>query len=142
MSAILRHKDCGGNLVLNIAGMFTFKTPSLAISPDGIKVGVIEFQAKSRGNATLCCDKCDGEISTKDSKEILVRCSVCGLYRPVEEVSSSYQINCLCNSCGDMLSGKTQATETVKRIAHYLYVKPGDIKLEPFANILSKKIIK
>lgn len=141
MASILKHKKCGGELFIDLSNMFTFKTPSAAISPDGIKVGVVEFQTKARGSLRLSCSKCDSELNPAESEEILVMCALCKSYHPVDEVYTSYQINALCGNCRDMISGKKEPSPSMQDVVRLLHLDWKNFKMDSFENILKSKPI-
>ena len=94
------HKRCGGKLIANLTGVFCIKTKSLAISPRGASIGLLEVCQEGSGQIeVVTCSKCSEEIPVKDSESILVKCPVCRKSKPVNQMLCSDDIPAICTSC-------------------------------------------
>jgi hypothetical protein len=138
-ATFLHGKECKGILHLDMSTGFTLKTPSLGISPNGIVVGVLELQARSKITPTFYCEMCSQSVT--NAEEINVQCSICDKYNPVKDCHTSHQINILCEECRSMLSGEKEPNDKIKNISKYLSIKNGGIETKPLSSVFKKKIL-
>lgn len=144
--AELRHKKCGGIITINIERAFTLKTHSMAISPVGISVGVLELAIgndKSPIKPEFSCNICQRKFEIlKGNSEIESKCLVCVKIKPLEDLWVSYHFPCICSSCKDALMGddKNPSNESVRKILPYFSLKSSGIEFVKLSDILSKKI--
>lgn len=140
----LRHKGCGGRVVLNVADSFDFLTPSMSFTSDGINIGPLELRTKAeKVMPSFICASCSASISSEDAPDkIEVRCSVCQESKPVKEVSSSRMISCVCNSCKEHLmgEGKGPMPEKVARVSKYIELKESGVKFYTLVSVLKKPV--
>lgn len=136
---ILKHKRCGGQLHVNTAGLFLFKSPQMNITPDGIIVGVQEMQENPNGHASFCCSKCSAEIALTDFSSIIIECCVCRKFHAVD-LSKHAMFGIVCNDCADMLAGKKSPSEDVGKVMEYIYIPDGSARLTLVSEILTKKV--
>lgn len=139
-----KHADCGGELILDVAAMFSFRTPSLSISPEGITVGVLELESRRTKNAlpTFCCAKCSENIALKDFKEIETMCLVCRGYKSVGISYISRELSCICSDCKKALENPRSAgiSESVKRVLTYINTPTRGFSFVKFTDVLEMKL--
>lgn len=143
--SLLKHMgNCGGNLHLDITGLFNIKTPSVSFTSSGISVGVVELQlAKGKSsNYELTCEKCGECIGKQDFDQIAgVTCMVCRKTKILDDVKCCIQITAICTECIAYLSDEN--TEPLPE-----YIRPlsmvvritKDMKLKPYSDILKQAI--
>lgn len=131
---------CGGNLIMEITDMFSIKTPSLSITPEGIYVGVVELGLAGYKKPTFmfCCEKCGDTIKKeKFEEEIVVTCMICRMNKPLGEISTCNQISSICADCVQCLGADNTEPipEHLKAISSWLRIT-ADIKLKNYLDIL------
>src|ERR1041385_4573987 len=142
--SIMKHRKCGGNLVLDLAGMFTFKTPSLSITSEGIVVGVTELQYNPKGEPFFVCGKCQTQLSLKDSTDILVECVFCEHTHPATKIFCSsgqgLQLPDICEDCLKMLRGEKEPTEEIKKVTQFLKLPKDGLVFKSYSDVFKIKI--
>lgn len=149
MNYTLYHsKRCSGHLCVDVSDMFIIRSPSLAFSPSGIRVGVLEITGKdsTSNDIKFICSKCSQTLSIQEIKEKSVcECSVCQTKHPVSEMWSANDAMFLCETCKRYLTG--EATENVsaqvRKVAEYIFYSSGpksDRKFTPMSEVLSKPV--
>ncbi len=139
-NSIFKHAKCGGNLTVDISNLFSFKSPSLGVCPDGISIGVMELTTKNKPDIKFVCEKCEKDVPFRNQDEINVMCDICKKPHPASETLSMYQIRSICSGCFDMLTGTKSPTESIKKITEYLVIPKDQIRSEIFSNLLNKKL--
>ena len=140
MISTFSHKRCGGQLFMDILGMFTLRVPSLSVTPEGITVGVCELLPKTKGSPVFRCSKCDNEIDVTSSDEIQVKCSICHEDHSVTKTFCTYHLDSVCEDCLLMLTGEKKPTEEIKKITARLVLPKTGIKYVTYAEVLKMKL--
>lgn len=146
MDNIFYHKGCGGVMSIDILKSFTWKSPSITLTPDGLKIGVTEFRGTSgkKNGVAFSCNKCDKEISIADAgSELELECTVCQKKFSIEHVSNNRQLQCVCDDCQQVLTGKKEPTTArQKDFVKYIFLgaKQKDISFVPVTTILDKSV--
>lgn len=138
-NTFLKHKKCNGALYINVASMFILRSPSIGLTSAGVSVGVLQLEDRPGGTPTLCCSKC-GIDMPMDSEDVVIECSICNKFHPVDRVFSSDQIMAACNNCISMLTGEKPPTAEVARITEFMIIPRGEIKFVSFSEILKKPV--
>ncbi len=137
-SSVLRHGEkCGGDIFVDIAPLISFTTPSMAFTPEGLTLGVMEFSLKSSGGkVNFHCRKCSADFPLEDTDRILVECSVCYKEHPVSETFSSQSLAVICDTCAKVVSGEIEPkNEAQRRIVKFMSFG-GNLKFVPFSTVL------
>jgi hypothetical protein len=109
----LKHRKCMGSLAVNLTNRFTISSPSIAISPEGMTIGVLEIKEKgsNAGNMSLICLKCSKDVDSQDTDSMVSRCVFCGEINPIENIFFSHQIGGTCGNCLKILRGESTKNE-------------------------------
>ena len=146
MDGVFTHKGCGGSFSVEILKVFTWRSPSISLTEDGLKIGVSEFRAnpnRKSGGPSFVCDKCEEVVAFADmKKEAEMTCQLCQEEFPVEEMGRCRQLQCVCESCQKVLTGNKQATSpVVQKAIQYIFLGiNSDIKFTKITDILSKPV--
>lgn len=140
------HKECGGEMHVDILKSFTWKTPSVVLTPDGLRLGVTEFRGTSgkKDGAAFSCSKCGEEVPLNQAGKCLeLECSVCKEHFPVDKMMTCRQIQCVCETCQKVLTGKEEPTTPRQtELVKYLFLgKQKDITFTSVTTILSKSVM-
>lgn len=118
----MKHKNCGGNIVLDLSSVYIINSPTIVISTKGMSPGMIQIDSSPGKNASkLSCNKCGESFSGKEKfeEEILGTCSICNKEFPPSELKVNDYIPMVCNECLDPNSKKK--VESLQRSMLALY---------------------
>lgn len=96
------HKDCGGNIVIDVSSVYRLRSPSIVYTQKGISPGMIEIDTSGkRGVFTLLCEKCEESFSQREEfeKNILEKCDACGEFYSPSEIKITDYIPKICIKC-------------------------------------------
>lgn len=116
MSGILRHKSCGGRVVIDMANFAKLTSPSFSIR-EGRVVGTLMDVTVLTTSAvpTFECEKCKVRISSDNyGSDITCMCDVCEKMRPAGEMMNHSKIPFICKSCLDEINKCIQDPESVR----------------------------
>lgn len=108
----LRHKNCGGNININVEITNVFGKPNIKIKED-YKI-LISFESLLARNVIikttgLRCDKCEKVL--KDNKELEIQCAFSGNNGAVEDFRIIYAIK---KGTGERLNPQLLHTKVIK----------------------------
>jgi hypothetical protein len=114
----LRHKGCGGQLLLDVSGAVALLTPSYNLSVGSAGIGTVELSRRGNsvpiGNLFLC-SKCS---QSPKQIEIEGQCIVCRKYLPVSKLNITAAIPLLCTDCLGQL-GEIPPEKISTKVAEY-----------------------
>lgn len=96
------HKNCSGNVVVDLSSLYTLRSPSISISTRGLAHGMVQIESsKNKKPAVLLCEKCDQAFTNKEEFEsgILEKCEVCQELYPPGELRVTDYIPLICEDC-------------------------------------------
>jgi hypothetical protein len=95
----LRHKGCGGNLVLDVSGAVALLTPSFNFGVDSVGVGVVELSKRNNSvpiGKLFMCSKCSNPVKTL---EIEGQCIVCRKHHSPSRLNVTNAVPLICDDC-------------------------------------------
>lgn len=135
------HKDCKGTLTIDISRMFTWPSPSIAITESGIKLGVTEFRnSRTKPSAIVfTCSHCEEEVPAgKLTEEAEMECGICQEKFPIKNLGYSRQLPVVCKTCQNIINGSTRPSGAKQeKIIKYLYMGANNIQFSPLEKLLS-----
>lgn len=144
---MLYHRNCGGQISVDITNIILWKSPSISIQPEGIKIGVTEIRSTSEldtSRATFCCEKCEEKNLPLSELEKFAdtECPICGEKTPITEFMISKSGLGLCSSClkvakGEKTTKKTRILNTLK----FFNLEGARLTFQPFSEMVMKRII-
>lgn len=142
--AELKHKKCGGVISVDIANMYALRTHSIIITPQEVKLGVLELAPlRTTGQmASLICNSCEERFAIDEEglEEIVAMCLVCSHKKPASELYVSFSFPLVCSSCKDVLSGTGKPSAKKEELTKYFSLKGSTIEFKPLVDILKKPI--
>lgn len=144
---MLYHRDCGGSISIDITNIITWKSPSISIQPEGIKVGVTEIRSISEldtSRATFCCEKCGQKNLPLEKLDDFadIDCPVCGDKTPITELMVARNGLSLCPSCLKIAKGeKATKKERIIKVIKYFNLEGARLVFKPYSEMVTKKII-
>lgn len=143
---MLYHHGCGGTISIDLSKTISWKSPSISIHPEGIKIGVTEIKSITEvnpNNVTFICDKCnEEELDIKNLEKFAdMECPICGGKTSLEDLMIARNGFCLCNSCLKIARGdKTTKRERILRNLMYFNLQNSRMEFTPISNMVVKKI--
>lgn len=146
MDSILLHRKCGGKISVDILRAFSWKSPSVVLSPDGVKIGVTEFRGgvSKKGEMVFTCEECGEELARDDFADTLeMECQVCNMKKSVKNMANCRQLQCVCDDCQAVLTGDEEPeNQRQKAIVEYIFLgKRGEVIFTPILKILEKSVV-
>jgi len=146
MDSLFLHKGCEGKISIDIMKAFTWKSPSIVLAPEGVKIGVTEFRGgtSKKGDMIFTCEECGEVISSKQfAEELVMECMICGETHSIEEMGTCRQLQCVCENCRNILSGKVLPKNSKERdTVKFLFLgSMSEIQFIPVSKILEKSVI-
>lgn len=138
-NSLFQHAKCGGSLSLNLANLFTLRSPSIVIAATGLTPGVMELQERAKGVAVFTCSKCEKDVGV-GSDEVAILCNVCRHPYPASQMHYADQLPGVCSECLDMLSGKKAPSGEAMKIADYILLSRDGIVFIKFSDVLRKPV--
>lgn len=144
---MLYHRDCGGQISIDITNIITWKSPSVSLQPEGIKIGVTEFRSTTEldtSRATFCCEKCDERNLPMEKMEEFadMECPICGEKTPINQLMISRTGLSLCPSCLKIAKGeKSTKKERILKVLKYFNLEGTGLTFKPFSEMVTKRII-
>jgi len=135
IDSVFIHKNCGGEISVDITGMLQWKSPSIRLTTKGIEIGVTEIRAKnfSAEGQKFVCLKCK-ELIENPKKELEMQCQLCQEILSIKEMNTCTQINHVCISCTDIITGKKEPTTSrMTKILQFLFL--GDRSSVTFTKV-------
>jgi hypothetical protein len=144
-SKTFTHKGCGGSVVIDIAGLFEFKSPGISLTPSGVQLGVSEFRVKPyNGNSVKAvCEKCEKDFPYSDIEKVAeMRCDFCQRQRPVKEMKTFPPIvTGICPECQSALTGDSEpVNEKARASLKYMRLSANSVSFIPVSKILAMPI--
>lgn len=135
----LKHKNCGGVISIDIANMFSLKTHSIILTPEQVKLGVLDLVVRGsrQGSPSFLCAKCDEKFKIEHLEDVVAMCLVCTKSKPVDDLYTSYAIPCICGECKKEVTGKGEGKSP---LAECFDVSLSDMKFTSLVDILKKPI--
>ncbi len=115
----MKHKKCGGSIVMDLTGLYIINSPSISITPKGISPGMIQIDScVNKSHAKLICNKCNQVLSTKEDfeEEIIESCGVCGNEYDPSQIHVTDYISKICNECLNSKSTKTRTSNPQRNL--------------------------
>lgn len=142
----MKHRDCGGHIILVASEMYELVSPSLSITTRGISPGILELSTKKGGSFKLLCSQCGEIFSSKEEfeEEVIESCSFCKGEKSPSELLVSDMFAPICKSCRSKTPERKPAREqtmTDKLLIMYSeYLKNSN--MPTLLSILTKKVMK
>ena len=114
----LRHKGCGGQLLLDVTGAVALLTPSFNFRVDSTGIGTVELSKRGKSapiGQLFMCSKCSQP--TKQS-EMEGQCIVCRKYLPVSKLNITSAVPLICTDCLEQM-GETPPEKISTKVAEY-----------------------
>jgi hypothetical protein len=142
---LLKHSQCGGDLILDVSEFFIIKSPGLSVSMEGIFIEMSEITVRPlpRKPINAVCRKCSDVISILELEKINTLCLCCSVFKPISEINVSQEFSGICNTCMEFLksrSDKSEIPEYIKKIKQWVEFTTG-IKSIPLSKLLKEKIV-
>lgn len=114
----LRHKICGGQLLLDVSGAVALLTPSFNFRVDSTGIGTVELSRRAKSvpvGHLFLCGKC-----SQPTKQIEMegQCIVCRKYQPVSKLNITAAIPLICGDCLEQL-GENPPEKISAKVAEY-----------------------
>lgn len=139
---VLKHKKCGGTLVVDASSAIALVTPSFSFRASGeFVLGITELKERKAAKFAdiFQCSKCSVTMSP-ESDEILSTCNVCRKDKPASQMFVSSAISQICQKCADLLSDPKSETDDAKVIEYRQYLNlPEKLVTVPMVNIMKSK---
>ena len=114
----LRHKNCGGQLLLDVSGAVALLTPSFNFRVDSTGIGTVELSRRAKSvpvGQLFLCGKC---AQTPKQVEMEGQCIVCRKYLPVSKLNITTAVPLICGDCLEQL-GETPPEKISAKVAEY-----------------------
>ena len=138
---MFRHKSCGGEVRINLGGMFSVQSPSVVPTADGLSIGILQLSENesSESKCEFICISCGEEV---DVEELEVECSICQRYHSGDDSGMLKPLGgFIGKSCADVIRGKKSPTnERQRHLLEYMKI-PSDSQFVSLETLLSKPII-
>lgn len=135
---------CRGSIVLDLSGLFTFKSPSISIGETGISIGVTEVQSRVNSRPKFVCQKCNEEFPMDGALDTVKgKCSVCGEQYLVRTMWTCRELSTVCDSCKEYVGKESLAgaPHKVAEALRYLLLPEADkIKFWRLTEVFKMKI--
>jgi len=119
---MLRHKDCGGNVIISASDTIKLVSPGYKISVRGITPGALEITSVGAGKCGFLCTKC-GEAFKESIENIEGMCFACDTYQDLDHIRVTNHLSLVCQGCLDVLSGKAETDDpSLTRMKEVLYI--------------------
>lgn len=131
------HKDCGGDLLVDLSDNFVLIAPAISLSTRSATISVTELDTKGNKKLKISffCRKCKEEVRKNDSR-VLARCSVCPNQNPITQMYTTDVLPAICEKCVESLEGK-DASGITPSTKKWLNLRPGFAKVL-ISNVLDK----
>lgn len=138
------HKNCGGNIVMDLSGMYLINSPGLNITTKGIFPGMLQVDTSpEKRHIKLLCSKCGDSFSTKEEFEsgIVDVCDICGKERSPSEIRITDYIPKICDNCIDNENSAKLTENSIQKRIFSLYGEVlHKIESSTLLTILLKKL--
>lgn len=114
----LRHKNCGGQLLLDVTGAVALLTPSFNFRTDSTGIGTVELSKREKPvpiGQLFTCSKCS---QPPKQLEIEGQCIVCRKYQQVPKLNITSAIPLICTDCLEQL-GENPPEKISAKAAEY-----------------------
>lgn len=100
----LRHKGCGGQLLLDISGVVGLLTPSYNFRTNSVGFGTVELSKRTSAVSVGQCFSCSKCSEHTTIPQIEGQCVVCRKYMGVPKLFITDSIPLICGDCLEGLS--------------------------------------
>lgn len=114
----LRHKGCGGQLLLDITGAVALLTPSFNFRVESTGIGTVELSKRENSvpiGQLFMCSKCSQPTK---QLEMEGQCIVCRKYQPVSKLNITSAVPLICTDCLEQM-GETPPEKISTKVAEY-----------------------
>lgn len=139
---MLRHRKCGGNLLLDITNVVKILTPAYALTLDGINMGTVEFTKSNLpdgvNDAQLICGRCGG-VHKSDSLEVEAQCGVCRKFKTTEKLLITKELPCVCTECyAGIISKEESPSGVINEFRSFIRIDQNMVKKTVLSVLCSK----
>jgi len=114
----LRHKGCGGQLLLDVSGAVALLTPSFNFRVESTGIGTVELSKRGKSvpiGQLFLCSKC---AQSPKQLEIEGQCIVCRKYLPVSKLNITTAVPLICTDCLEQM-GEVPPEKMSTKVAEY-----------------------
>ena len=114
----LRHKGCGGQLLLDVSGAVALLTPSFNFRVESTGIGTVELSERGKSvpiGQLFLCSKC---AQSPKQLEIEGQCIVCRKYQPTSKLNITTAIPLICGDCLEQM-GEVPPEKMSTKVAEY-----------------------
>lgn len=145
MATTLKHgAKCGGTLSPDVTHRFSFVSPGISATPDGVSLGVMEIkEIPGTSSLKFRCGKCQQSLAPEDDEKVIVtQCMFCRKNRPINSVWVSHPFYAVCETCKETLMGEREAeSPEIAEIMSFYLVAKSSMKFVLLSDILKKAMI-
>lgn len=145
---MLHSKRCSGHLSVDVSDMFCIRSPSLAFSPAGLTIGVLEITGKNfkMEQVKFICSRCEQQLSIEEVVEkSICQCVLCKEIKPAAEMFSANETMLVCENCVNIITGKSkeEASPQLQKVIQYIFMptrKSAERTFTRIVDILKKPV--